>query len=206
MRRPRLIPRDPAFPALFRDAAAVLVEASALLVELLERFPDAMERANEIRTCEGAGDEIAHRTVRLLSSTFVTPFDREDIYALSGRLDDICDHIDEAADAVVVYGVRRVPAAAVEQARITHRTCQVLAEAIDHLDGLRDCDALLVDVHRLENEGDRVVREAIADLFSGGEDALVVIRWKDIHEELEAALDSCEHAANVIESIYVKDR
>jgi predicted phosphate transport protein (TIGR00153 family) len=198
-----LIPRNRQFQELLARAGRNLVEISEALCVLLDEFPET-RMATRIRELERAGDEITHEIVRMLNSTFVTPLDREDVYALSGKLDDVCDHVDEAADELVLYGVRHVRPAARAQADVIRRAAERLAAAIDRLDGLRDARDDLVAVHTLENEGDRLEREAIAELFAGGEDALVVIRWKDIHDRLEAAVDSCEQAAAVLETIYLK--
>jgi hypothetical protein len=182
------------------------VAISEALHEMLVGFPETRGLFERIRALEHAGDEVTHDVVRLINSSFVTPLDREDLYALASRLDDICDAIDEAADDIVLYGVREIPPQAVAQADVIRRACAALAEAVPRLDGLRDASEQLVAVHTLENEGDVLVREAIAGLFSDGQDALVVIRWKDIHERLEEAIDSCEQAAHVLESVYLKNR
>jgi predicted phosphate transport protein (TIGR00153 family) len=202
----RLIPQNREFYKLFDRAAANLVEISHLLHEMLAEFPERNDLRQEINDLEHRGDDITHDVIRLLNSTFVTPLDREDIYALATGIDDICDHVDEAADQILLYGVRRIPEQAVGQADVIQRACVALAHAIEGLDGLRDIQEWLLEVHTLENEGDRLVRDAIAKLFSDGEDALVVIRWKDIHEQLEHAVDSCERAAHVLESAYLKNR
>jgi uncharacterized protein Yka (UPF0111/DUF47 family) len=203
----RLIPQNREFYDLFNQAGSTLLEVSSALVDLLAGFPEGLQAdAARIRTLETTLDEVSHRIVRLLNTSFVTPFDREDVYALASRLDDICDHIDEAADEILLYGVRQIPPEAVGQADVIRRACIALAAAIGRLDGLRDVHELLVELHTLENEGDRLNRAAIARLFDGGFDALVVIRWKDIHEQLEAAIDSCEQAAHVLESVYLKNR
>jgi predicted phosphate transport protein (TIGR00153 family) len=202
----RLIPQNREFFTLFNRAAANLVEISTVLHDMLAEFPERNELATRITDLEHQGDEITHQVVRLLNSTFVTPLDREDIYALSTRIDDICDYVEEASEQIVLYGVRRIPEQAVGQADVIRRACIALAHAIEGLDGLRDIHDYLLEVHTLENEGDRLAREAIAKLFSEGEDALTVIRWKDIHEVLEDAVDSCEQAAHVLESAYLKNR
>jgi uncharacterized protein Yka (UPF0111/DUF47 family) len=202
----RLIPQNRAFFALFHRAGANLVEISELLHEMLAEFPERNDLRERILDLEHTGDDITHEIVRQLDSTFVTPLDREDIYALATRIDDICDHVDEAADEIILYGVRRIPEQAVGQADVIHRACVALSHAIEGLDGMRDIHDHLLEVHTLENEGDRLVRDAIAKLFSDGEDALVVIRWKDIHEQLEDAVDSCEQVAHVLESAYLKNR
>ena len=143
---------------------------------------------------------------QLLHKTFVTVIDREDIYDLATALDDILDFIDQVADELNLYGVAEVPGEAIEQAGVILRSTNKLVEAVGSLDGLRDISGLLVDLHTLEDEGDLLVRRATANLFSGGMDPLVVIRWKDIHADLEQAIDGCEHAAHVLESVYLKNR
>jgi predicted phosphate transport protein (TIGR00153 family) len=202
----RLIPQNREFFVLFNRAAANMIDISHALHEMLADFPERHELRDRIHDLEHRGDDITHEIVRLLNSTFVTPLDREDIYALATGIDDICDHIDEAADQIVLYGVRRIPEQAVGQAAVIERACVALAHAIEGLDGLRDIHEDLLAVHTLENEGDTLVRAAIAKLFSDGEDALQVIRWKDIHEQLEHAVDCCEKAAHVLESAYLKNR
>jgi uncharacterized protein Yka (UPF0111/DUF47 family) len=202
----RLLPQNRGFFQLFDQAGTNLVAISEALHEMLAGFPATRGDVARIKQLEHAGDEITHQIVRLLNTTFVTPLDREDIYGLSSRLDDICDFIDEAADEIVLYGVRQILPRAVEQADVIRRACGHLAAALGCLDGLHDPQRHLLEVHTLENEGDRLVRDAIASLFSGGQDALVVIRWKDIHEQLEQAIDSCEQAAHVLESAYLKSR
>jgi hypothetical protein len=142
--------------------------------------------------------------VDLLNRTFVTPFDRDDMYRLATVIDDVCDHIDEAAGQIVVYGVRHVPPTAVAQAEVVHEACMALQQAVSRMDDPAASGERLVEVHRLENAGDRLLRDAIADLFAGHQDALVVIRWKDIHEQLESAVDACESAAHVLERAFLK--
>ena len=141
-----------------------------------------------------------------MNKTFVTPIDGEDIYDLATALDDVCDFMDQVADELHLYGVDEVPPEAVEQASVILKAVTKLAEAIARLEGLKDVSQLLVDIHTLEDEGDRIVRDATARLFRDGHDPLVVIRWKDIHEHLEQAVDSCERSAHVLESIYLKNR
>ena len=204
MARLRLIPQNRQFFVLFNEAAANLIAISEVLHEMLAGFPETRDLAAQVHDLEHRGDEITHEIVRLLSSTFVTPLDREDLYALAGTLDDVCDYIDEAADEIILYGVRAVPPEALGQADVIRRACRCIAASIERLDGLRDATDQLVEIHTLENEGDRLEHDAVAKLFSGGHDALVVIRWKDIHERLEEAIDSCEHAAHVLETAYLK--
>jgi uncharacterized protein Yka (UPF0111/DUF47 family) len=136
----------------------------------------------------------------------VTPFDRDDMYRLATAIDDVCDHIDEAVDNIDLYEVRDVPDSARQQAEVIHRAASRLHEAVDLLEGFRDSKRQLVALRELEDEGDRLSREAVAELFRSGAEALTIIRWKDIHEQLEEAVDACENAADVLEAILVKNR
>jgi len=136
----------------------------------------------------------------------VTPFDRDDMYRLAGALDDVCDLVDEAADNVELYGVKVIPPEAKEQARVILDCATVLDEAIRRLDGFHDSSAQLTRLRELEDEGDRIVRGAVAGLFRSGQDPVSIIRWKDIHEQLEEAVDACQTAADVLEAILVKNR
>jgi predicted phosphate transport protein (TIGR00153 family) len=202
----RLVPRTREFYTLFDQAASNLVATARQLLDLLEYYPDRKGLVAEIKELEHEGDRLTHEIVQLLHKTFVTPIDREDIYDLSTALDDILDFMDQVADELNLYGVEEVPREAIDQAGVILRAVSKLAEAVSGLNGLRDVSALLVDIHTLEDEGDQLVRRATANLFSGGLDPLVVIRWKDIHEDLEQAVDSCERAAHVLESVYLKNR
>jgi hypothetical protein len=206
MAKIRLIPQTREFYTLFDRAAANLCETAALLLDLLEHYPDRRELVAQIKDHEHVGDDLTHEIVQLVNKTFVTPIDGEDIYDLATALDDVCDFMDQVADELNLYGVDEVPSEAIEQAGVILRTTAKLADAIAALDGMKDVRAHLVDIHTLEDEGDRIVRDATARLFRDGHDALVVIRWKDIHEDLEQAVDSCERAAHVLESIYLKNR
>jgi predicted phosphate transport protein (TIGR00153 family) len=202
----RLVPQTREFYTLFDQAAANLVATAHQLLDLMEHYPDRKELVAEIKELEHEGDRITHEIVQLLHKTFVTPIDREDIYDLTTALDDIQDFMDQVADELNLYGVEEVPREAIDQAGVILRAVSKLAEAVSALNGLRDIGALLVDIHTLEDDGDQLVRRATANLFSGGMDPLVVIRWKDIHADLEQAIDSCERAAHVLESVYLKNR
>jgi len=141
-----------------------------------------------------------------LNRTFVTPFDRDDMYNLASALDDICDHVDEAAGNILGYGVTRIRPSAQEQATVIERAATKLQEAVGKLEGFKDAKRELIELRDLEDEGDRLNRESIAALFASGDDAISIIRWKDIHEQLEEAVDACENAADVLEAILVKNR
>jgi uncharacterized protein Yka (UPF0111/DUF47 family) len=206
VRLPRLTPQKTEFFDLFTAAAANGAEIARLLVALLEGWPDSRDLLEAIRDAEREGDRLTYEVITLLNKTFVTPFDRDDMYRLAGVLDDICDHVNKAADDIDAYEVRDVPALALEQARIVERAAVLVHEAVSVLEGFADSRDKLLAVRELEDEGDRLSREAVADLFRTGRDALTIIRWKDIHEQIEEAVDACENAADVLEAILVKNR
>jgi predicted phosphate transport protein (TIGR00153 family) len=204
--RLRLTPQKREFFDLYSQASANAVEISRLLVDLLEQFPDGGELIAKIKEREHEGDRLTHDVVDLLNRTFVTPFDRDDMYRLAGAIDDVCDNIDEAADNLGVYGAVRVPDAAREQAKVIFRAAIKLDEAVNRLEGFRESKQQLIDLRELEDEGDRLVRDAVGALFHSEQDAITLVRWKDIHERLEEAVDSLENAADVLEAILVKNR
>ena len=206
MARLRLTPQKREFFRLFTQASANARTIARLLVELLEGWPDSRDKLRDIREAEHEGDRLTHEVINLLNSTFVTPFDRDDMYRLASVIDDICDYVDEAADNIDAYEVRDVPARAREQAEIVHRAAAHLHEAVELLEGFGDSHPQLFALRELEDEGDRLQREAVAELFRSGQDPLTIIRWKDIHEQIEEALDACENAADVLEAILVKNR
>src|SRR6266540_3914978 len=203
----RFTPQHREFFVLYGRASANVVETARLLVEFLDRFPDdGSELVARIKDREHEGDRLTHEVVDLLNRTFVTPFDRDDMYRLAGALDDICDHVDEAADNIGLYGVKVIPDQAKQQAQVILRASMQLEEAVRRLDGFKDVRTQLNELRTLEDEGDRLARDAIAGLFRSGQDPVSIIRWKDLHEQLEAAVDSCEYAADVLEAIVVKNR
>src|SRR5919202_3614201 len=205
MARISLVPQNRAFFELYGRAAANVVAISRKLVDLLGRFPDGSDdNFRDIRELEHEGDRVTHEVVDLLNRTFVTPFDRDDMYQLASALDDICDHVDEAAGNIVSYGVREIRPKAREQADVIVRAAGKLEEAVRSLDGFKDASRTLIELRELEDEGDRLAREGIADLFAAEEQPLAVIRWKDIYEHLEETVDACENAADVLEAILVK--
>jgi predicted phosphate transport protein (TIGR00153 family) len=207
MPRLRLTPQKREFFGLYAQASANAVEIARLLVELLERFPDGGDALIvRIKEREHDGDRLTHEVVLLLNSTFVTPFDREDMYRLAGAIDDVCDHVDEAADNLGSWGVERVPEKARGQAEVILKAATKLDEAVNRLDGFKDSSDQLAALRELEDEGDQLERDAVAELFSSTDDAKVIIRWKDIHERLEEAVDALENAADVLEGIIVKNR
>jgi len=207
MARLSLVPQKREFYDLYNRAAANAVAIAQALVELLDRFPDGVDvKGRDIKELEHEGDRLTHEVVDLLNRTFVTPFDRDDMYRLAGALDDICDHVDDAAEKIAGYGVREIRGHAKEQAHVIHRSAGKLRDAIAQLEGFKDSRRQLIELRELEDEGDRIARAAISELFTGGADAVSLVRWKDIHEQLEEAVDACENAADVLEAILVKNR
>jgi predicted phosphate transport protein (TIGR00153 family) len=202
----KLKPQKREFFDLFTQAADNARAIARALVELLGEWPEGRERLRDIRELEHEGDRLTHAVIDLLNRTFVTPLDRDDMYRLATAIDDVCDHIDEAADNIDAYEVRDVPERARQQAEVIHRAASRLCEAVALLEGFRDARKQLVALRELEDEGDRLAREAIAELFRSESDPLTIIRWKDIHEQLEEAVDACENAADVLEAILVKNR
>jgi len=206
MPRLRLTPQKREFFDLFTQASANARDIAGMLVELLAGWPDSRARLADIREAEHEGDRLTHEVINLLNRTFVTPLDRDDMYRLASAIDDVCDHIDEAADNIDLYEVKDVPARAQEQADVLYRAASRLHEAVELLESHGDSQKQLHALRELEDEGDRLSREAIADLFRTEHDPLTIIRWKDIHEALEEAVDACENAADVLEAILVKTR
>jgi predicted phosphate transport protein (TIGR00153 family) len=207
MARINLVPQRKEFFQLFNQASANAVAISRALVDLLAQAPNGShERIRDIKDLEHEGDRLTHEVVNLLNRTFVTPFDRDDMYRLAGALDDICDHVDEAAGNIVGYGVREIRPAARAQGDVILRAASKLQEAVARLDGFKDSSRQLMELRSLEDEGDHLNREAVSELFRTVDDAIAIIRWKDIHEALEEAVDACENAADVLEAIVVKNR
>jgi uncharacterized protein len=201
-----LVPQKREFFVLYSRASRNAVEIARLLVELLDEFPRGEGLLRDIKELEHEGDRLTREVVDLLNRTFVTPFDREDMYELASALDDICDHIDEAAGNIAGYGVTEIRPNAKEQAQVILRATEKLREAVERVDGFKDADRQLNELRDLEDEGDRLNREAVSQLFRSETDAIAIIRWKDIHEQLEEAVDACENAADVLEAILVKNR
>jgi predicted phosphate transport protein (TIGR00153 family) len=198
-------PRDRVYFELFEEAGRNILTAAELLDRLLADYPDNKELAAEILDCEHEGDRIVHDIVYRLNQTFVTPIDREDILALASALDDIVDYTEEVADYLGLYRIEAPMEQAIRLARVLKEAAQQIAEAIPRLRAFRDISHYTVEINRLENEGDRITREAVASLFDGGIDPMVVIRWKDVFERLEAAIDATERVANIMEGIVIKN-
>jgi len=198
-------PRDRAYFELFEEAGQNAAAAAGLLERMLVNFPDTRELAAQILECEHEGDRITHEIIDRLNHTFVTPIDREDILALASALDDIVDYTEEVADYLGLYRIEAPMDQAISLARVLNLACQEIGKAIPLLRGFRDLSAHTVEVNRLENEGDTITREAVASLFDAPIDPMVVIRWKDLFERLEAAIDSTERVAYILEGIVIKN-
>jgi hypothetical protein len=198
-------PRDRIYFELFEEAGQNILHAADLLDRMLSNFPDSKDLAREILICEQEGDRITHDIIDRLNHTFVTPIDREDILALASALDDIVDYTEEVADYLGLYKIEAPMDQAIKLAHVLKSASRQIAEAIPRLRGFRDISHYTVEINRLENEGDRITREAVASLFDGGIDPMVVIRWKDLFERLEAAIDATEHVANILEGIVIKN-
>jgi uncharacterized protein Yka (UPF0111/DUF47 family) len=201
-----LVPRTSEFYELFARAGANALEVARLAETRFREYPNASVSQPDVKAAESAGDAITHDLIQLLNTQYITPFDREDIYDLATAIDDVVDHIDEASDLLELYAVSSPTRQALDQCRILVAAVEHLSNALNNLKGMRGVQALLVQVKALEDEGDGVVRAAIAALFHDAQiDPLIVIRWKDIYEALEAALDACETVANVLGNIVVKN-
>ena len=200
-----LAPRDREFFDLFEEAGGNILRAAALLEEMLDDYPERNELAREILICEQDGDRITHDLIQRLNHSFVTPIDREDIHELASKLDDVVDLTEEVADYLGLYKIEAPMVQAQQLAKVLHACARQIAEAMPRLRGFKDMSHYTVEINRLENDGDRICREAIASLFDNGIDPMVVIRWKDLFERLEEAIDACEHVANILEGIVIKN-
>ena len=199
------VPKDREFFDLFEEAAVNLVRGADLLDQMLRSYPERAYLARDILICEQEGDRITHDLIQRLNKTFVTPIDREDILLLASTLDDIADLTEEVADYLGLYKIEAPMEQAQRLAHILLQAARQIAEAMPRLRNFDDMSHYTVEVNRLENEGDRIGREAVDSLFEEGVDPLVVIRWKDIYERLEEAIDSTEKVAYILEGISTKN-
>jgi predicted phosphate transport protein (TIGR00153 family) len=203
MRLP-FIPREEKFFELFVQDAQNVLAAARLLEEFFRSYGERERLASQLRDLERRGDQMSHDIGQRLERTFVTPFDREDIHQLISRLDDVLDFIEEVADTCILYKIDAPTPTAHDQAEILVKQVEEIVRALEKLRRFKDIGPHWIEIHRLENEGDRIARKAIADLFTNGNDPIEIIKWKDLYALLEDAIDSCEDAANVIERIVVK--
>jgi predicted phosphate transport protein (TIGR00153 family) len=200
----RFIPREERFFDMFVEDAANVLAAARHLEEMLRTYQDVEQRAKEIYAMEHHGDELSHEIGKRLNTTFITPFDREDIHGLISGLDDILDLIEEVADTFILYNVAAPTPTAISQAAIITRQCELIHEALAKLRGFQGLETYWIEIHRLENEGDRIARAAVASLFDEKVKAIDMVKWKDIYRLLESCIDKCEDVADIIEKICVK--
>ncbi|MDN3359961.1 DUF47 family protein [Actinomadura sp. DC4] len=201
----RLTPREDSYYDMFADSANNLVTGARLLVELISDGVNREAIAEKMRACEHAGDEFTHAIMRRLNESFITPFDREDIYRLASSLDDVMDFMEAAADLVVLYKIDELPGDVVGQVEVLERAAELTAEAMPRLRGMKNLSEYWIEINRLENQGDQVYRRLLAELFGGEYDALTVLKFKEIVDQLEAAADAFEKVANTVETIAVKE-
>ena len=200
-----LLPRDRTFFDLFIEAGQNSLQAARLLDQMMGSWPDDSGLSRQILDAEQEGDRITHDIIKRLNTTFVTPIDREDIYSLATQMDDIVDYAEEAADFLGLYKIEAPMAQAQALTKVLVQSCEQLAQGLEHLPDFKDLDKYWIEIHRLENEGDRISRDAVASLFSNGIDPMVMIRWKDMFAVLENAIDATETAAQIIEGIVIKN-
>jgi predicted phosphate transport protein (TIGR00153 family) len=201
-----LIPKDEKFFVMFKEMTVTIIEGAQLLKDMMDHFENPALSQKRIKDVEHKADQLTHDIIKKLNKSFVTPLDREDIYALSAALDDILDLIDASAQRIVMYNVENTTPEAKELAFLILKSCQTIDKAVALLGGKHEPIAeYCVEVNALENEADRVCREAISRLFDEEKDPIQLIKWKEIYETLERATDKCEDAANILESVVVKN-
>jgi uncharacterized protein Yka (UPF0111/DUF47 family) len=203
----RLLPREEDFFGLFERHAALTVEGAKEMHRLVQGGENIRALAARIKEIEHETDVITHNCVERLHKTFITPFDREAIHLLITRMDDVMDYIEAAAISVMIYELTEMTQPARDLAEVLVRSTESLAVAVGGLRNVKESDAILkacIEVNRLENEGDEILRGALADLFRGATDPLLVLKWKEVYEALENATDRCEDVANVIEGVVLE--
>ena len=204
--RIRLTPRENSFYSMFATSGKNLMEGAGLLKELLgAELSERKAIAERMRSCEHAGEEATHAIMRELNESFVTPFDREDIYRLASSLDDVMDYMEAAVDLVVLYNIAELPPEIADQVDVLERAAELTAEAMPRLRSMKDLCEFWIELNRLENQADQVYRRILAKLFSGEYDALTVLKLKEVVDQLEAAADAFEHVANTVGTIAVKE-
>ncbi len=200
----RLFPREESFFGLFNQAAENILEGGRMLRDLFDDYRDVEPKAEAIKAVEDRGDEITHEIIDRLNRTFVTPFDREDIYELAKQLDNVLDWIEAAAARMAVYRIPRPTRESQEMAHVVLNVCEALVEAVQNLRKLERLDGPVREINRLENLADHMQRDAVAALFASNASAIDVIKWKEVYDTLEEATDQAEDVANVLESIRTK--
>lgn len=201
------IPREDKFFVLFKQAGDLLVEGAKEFKEMLADIPNAERHARNIKDAEHRCDDVTHKTVELLHKTFITPLDREDIHLLITRMDDILDFLEAASDRVFLYKIKTSSPEAIALADICFRSAEWVRKAVEHLDNLKNPAEILkccIEINRLENEADRVLRSAMAKLFDEEPDTRQLIKLKELYELLETVTDRCEDVANIVEGIVLE--
>ena len=201
----RLRPTDTSFYDLFTTSAQYLVTGAGLLAEMISEEADRPEVAKQMREAEHVCDENTHAIVRKVNSSFVTPFDREDIYSLASGLDDVMDDMDEVVDLILLYEVKTLPTEFLTLVEVIQRCAEITADAMPNVRTMTGLDEYWIEINRLENAGDKSYRRTLAKLFSGDFKAIEVLKLKDIVESLEGAIDAFEKVANIVEQIAVKE-
>ena len=201
----RLRPVDSSFYDLFSEAAQHIVVGADLLAQMLEEGPHRQQVAEQMRAAEHAADETIHALVRRVNSTFVTPFDREDIYSLGSSLDDVMDMMEETVDLILLYEVRELMPEMSEQVEVIQRCAELTVEAMPNLQAMKSLEEYWIEINRRENAGDKTHRHILATLFSGEFRTIEVLKLKEIAESLESAIDAFEKVANIVEQIAVKE-
>ena len=203
----RLIPKELSFFDQFEQLAAILLKAAGLLVEATERSEMLAENAKRIERLEHDGDQVTHEIMTRLNKTFITPLDREDIHGLTTDLDDVLDLIEAATERFILYKVTAITSEAKQIAQVIQQQVQEVHQIMPKLRKLRHEDILAhcIEINRLENVADRLLRDAFAAMFNGNPDPIYVLKWRELYEVLESATDKCEDVANVIESIVLKN-
>jgi uncharacterized protein len=200
-----LVPRTSEFYDLFTAAGENALEAARQVDARFRSFPEREVRQAQVKELENRGDDLTRQIIELLNTQYITPFDREDIYELAKAIDDVVDFIENASDLLTLYKIEEPMGQSLEQCRVLVVATENLAHALAELRGLRNAERYLAEVKKLEDEADQIVRGAIASLFENHVDPVEVIRWKDIFEALEDAIDACETAADVVGNIVVKN-
>lgn len=202
----RLAPQDNSFYDLFSQQSAHLVTGSAVLTRVLGADMAGREAlAKEMKEIEHAADESTHEILRKVNSSFITPFDREDIYKLASTLDDCMDHMESAVDCITLYRINELPDGVASQVEVLVRMSELTADAMPRLRSMKDLAEYWIEINRLENQGDQVYRRLLAELFDGDLKATAILKLKDVVEGLEAAIDAFETVAHTVESIAVKE-
>jgi predicted phosphate transport protein (TIGR00153 family) len=200
-----LVPKDRVFFDLFVEAGQNTLRTSKLLRDMIVAWPEDKGLSRDILKAEQEGDRITHDIIQRLNTTFVTPIDREDIYGLASQLDDVVDYTEEVADFMGLYRIEAPMDQAQALAEVLVKSCEQLYGLLQNLRGFKDLEHYWIEIHRLENDGDRIYRDAVASLFADRVDPMVVIRWRDIFLRLERAIDATETSASIIEGIVIKN-